>query len=74
MAGIERARARVDPKSGTLDVRCRAVVSPFVDLAATGPEVERAVVERLGHATGLPVRTVRVRAVVQEERARRGVR
>jgi len=74
VAGIERARARVDPKSGTLDVRCRAVVSPFVDLAATGPEVERAVVERLGHATGLPVRTVRVRAVVQEERARRGVR
>jgi len=74
VAGIERARARVDPKGGALDVRCRAVVSPLIDLATTGPEVERAVAERLSHATGLPVRTVRVRAVVQEERARRGVR
>lgn len=74
VAGVEQARARVDPKGGALNVRCQVLVSPFTDLATTGPEVERTIAERLTQATGLPVRTVQLRAVVQEERARRHVR
>jgi hypothetical protein len=74
VAGIERVHARVQPHKQALRVRCRALVSPSVDLAAAGPELERTVAERLRHVTGLPVRSVRVRTVVQEERARRRVR
>jgi len=74
VTGVERARARVEPKNGALDVRCRALVTPFADLATMGPEVERTIAAGLTRATGLPVRTVRMRAVVQGERARRQVR
>ena len=74
VAGIERARARVAPRRGALTVRCRALVSPYADLATAGAEVRRALADRLHHATGLPVRAVRVRTAVQEERARRRVR
>ncbi len=74
ISGVERVRARVEPRRGGLEVRGRALVSPFIDLAQAGPQLERAIAERLERVTGLPVRTVRVRTVVQEERARRTVR
>jgi len=74
VSGVERLRARVEPRCGGLDVRCRALVSPFIDLAQAGPQLERTVAEHLERVTGLPVRTVRVRTVVQEERAHRTVR
>lgn len=72
--GIERVRARVEPKNGTLTVRCHAVVSPYVNLATAGPELEQSIAQRLETVTGLPVQVVQVRTVVQEERARRSVR
>lgn len=73
--GIERAQARVMPGRGALTVRCRALISPFVDLATTGPAVERMVADRLHNTTGLPVQAVQLRATVQEDvRARRHVR
>ncbi len=74
IAGIEHVRARVQPHQEALTVRCRAWVSPYAHLATAGPELERTIADRLHQVTGLPVRTVRVRAVVQEERARRRVR
>ncbi len=74
VAGIERVRARVDPLKGGLSVRGRALVSPYVELATAAPALEQAIVARLERATGLPVRTVRLRTVVQEEHAHRGVR
>jgi hypothetical protein len=49
-------------------VRCQALVSPYVDLATIGPELQRTIANRLQHVTGLPVQTVRVRTTVQEER------
>jgi hypothetical protein len=72
--GIEGVRARVEPKNGTLAVRCRALVSPYVELATAAPELERSIAVRLEQVTGLPVRTVQVRTELQEERARRRVR
>jgi hypothetical protein len=42
-----------------------------VDLATTGPELQRTIAERLQHVTGLPVQ---VRTTVQEERPRRQLR
>jgi hypothetical protein len=74
VAGIEHVRARVQPHKRALTVRCRARVSPYVNLATAGPDLERTIADRLHHVTGLPVRTVRVRTVVQKERARRRVR
>ncbi len=74
IAGIEQVRARVDPSKGGLSVRGRALVSPHVELATAAPELEQAIVGRLEHATGLPVRTVRLRTVIQDQRAHRGVR
>lgn len=74
VAGIEQVRAWVQPHQRALTVRCHARVSPYANLATAGPELERTIADRLHQVTGLPVRTVRVRAVVQEERARRRVR
>ncbi len=74
VSGIEKMRARVEPRRGGLEVRCRALVSPFIDLSQAGPQLERAIAAHLERVTGLPVRAVRVRTVVQEERARRQVR
>ena len=74
VSGVERLRARVEPRGGGLEVRCRALVSPFIDLAQAGPQLERAIAAHLERVTGLPVRAVRVRTVMQEERARRQVR
>ena len=74
VAGIERVRARVDPRKGGLSVRGHALVSPYVELATAGPQLEQAITERLERATGLPVRRVRLRTVIQEEHARRSVR
>src|ERR671935_455640 len=74
ISGIERVRARVEPRRRALMVRCRALVSPYVDLATAGPALQRTIADRLQHATGLPVQTVRVRTTVQEARARRQVR
>lgn len=72
--GIERARARVNPARETLRVRCQAVVSPYAELATAGPAVEQRVKEHLERLTGVPVREVRMRATVQNERASRRVR
>ena len=74
VSGIERVRARVEPRRRALMVRCRALVSPYVDLATAGPALQRTIADRLHHVTGLPVQMVRVRTTVQEERARRQVR
>ena len=74
VSGIERVRARVEPRRRALAVRCRALVSPYADLATAGPELQRTIADRLQHVTGLPVQTVRVRTTVQEQRARRQVR
>ena len=74
VSGVKRVRARVELRRRALLVRCRALVSPYVDLATTGPELQRTIAERLQHVTGLPVQTVRVRTTVQEARARRQVR
>jgi hypothetical protein len=74
VAGIERVRARVEPRRRALTVRCRALVSPYADLATAAPELQRTITDRLHHVTGLPVRAVRVRTIVQQERARRRVR
>ena len=71
--GIERVTARVDPQRAALRVRCRALVSPYAELATAGPAVERAVKEHLERLTGVPVREVRLRAAMQDERARRKV-
>jgi hypothetical protein len=57
-----------------LAVRCRALVSPYADLAAVGPALQRTIADRLQHVTRLPVQTVRVRTTVQEARAQRQVR
>jgi hypothetical protein len=67
-------RARVEPQRRALMVRCRALVSPYADLAVVGPELQRTIADRLRHVTGLPVQTVRVRTTVQEGRPRRQVR
>jgi hypothetical protein len=74
VSGIERVRARVEPRRRALMVRCRALVSPYADLATAGTALQRTIADRLQHATGLPVQTVRVRTTVQEARARRQVR
>lgn len=74
VSGIERVRARVDSTKGGLSVRGRALVSPYVELATAAPQLEQAIAGRLERATGLPVRAVRLRTVVHEEHARRGVR
>lgn len=74
VAGIERVRARVNPTKGGLAVRGRALVSPYVELATAGPQLEQAIALRLERATGLPVHTVRLRADVQHTRAPRTVR
>jgi len=74
VSGVERLRARVEPRRGGLEVRCRALVSPFIDLAQAGPQLERAIAAHLERVTGLPVHVVHVRTVVQEERTRRQVR
>ena len=71
VSGVERARARVELRRRALLVRCRALVSPYVDLATTAQELQRTIAERLQHVTGLPVQ---VRTTVQEERPRRRVR
>lgn len=72
--GVERARARVERRRDTLAVRCRALISPFANLQVTGTEIERRVAEDLSRVTGVAVAGVRVRATVQEGRARRRVR
>jgi hypothetical protein len=69
--GVERVRARVERRRDTLAVRCRALISPFADLTTTGTEIERRVAADLGRMTGVAVAGVRVRATVQEGRARR---
>ena len=74
VSGIERVRARVEPRRRALTVRCRALVSPYANLATAGPELQRTIADRLQHVTGLPVQTVRVRTTVQQERARRQAR
>lgn len=74
VAGVERARARVEPRKGKLAVRCRALVSPFAELATAGSAIERTVATDLGRLTGLPIDGVRVRTAVQDPRARRRVR
>ncbi len=74
LPGIERVRARVNMAHRALRVRCKALVSPYADLATTGPALEQRVKEQLEHLTGVPVREVRVRATVQDERASRKVR
>jgi hypothetical protein len=68
VSGVERVRARVELRRRALMVRCQALVSPYVDLATIGPELQRTIANRLQHVTGLPVQTVRVRTTVQEER------
>jgi hypothetical protein len=72
--GIERVTARVDPERAALRVRCRALIGPYTELTTAGPAVEQAVKEHLERLTGVPVREVRLRAAVQDERARRNVR
>ena len=76
VSGIERVRARVEPRrrARALAVRCRALVSPYADLATAGPELQRTIADRLQQVTGLPVQTVRVRTTVQQELARRQAR
>ncbi len=74
VAGIERVRARVDPGREALTVRCRALISPYAELSAAGPAIEHTVKERLERLTGMPVREVRVRATLQDDRAHRTVR
>jgi len=71
VVGVERARARVERRRNTLAVQCRAVLSPFSDLKATGAAIERRVTEDLGRVTGVAVGGVRVRATVRDEGARR---
>ena len=71
VAGVERARARVQPRRGALEVRCQTRIGPFADAAATKPAIASAVAEQLERVTGLPVRSVRVRTVVQETRRTR---
>jgi hypothetical protein len=71
VSGIERVRARVEPRRRA---RALAVRSPYADLATVGQELQRTVAARLQHVTGLPVQTVRVRTTVQQERARRQAR
>jgi len=74
VAGVERVRARVERRRNTLAVQCRAVLSPFSDLKATGAAIERSVTEDLSRVTGVAVGGVRVRATVRDEAARRPVR
>ncbi len=74
VAGIEHLHARVDMVKGRLVVRGRALVSPYVELATAGPQLEQAVANRLEQATGLPVLTVQLRTVVQNVKAQRTVR
>ncbi len=74
VTGVERVRARVERRRNTLAVQCRAVLSPFTDLKATGAAIERSVTEDLSRVTGVAVGEVRVRAILRDERARRLVR
>jgi len=74
VTGVERVRARVERRRNTLAVQCRAVLSPFTDLKATGAAIERSVTEDLSRVTGVAVEEVRVRATLRDERARRLVR
>ncbi|MDB5059448.1 MAG: hypothetical protein JWO59_2920 [Chloroflexi bacterium] len=74
VAGVERARARVDPTKEALQVRLQAVLSPYIELATAGPAIEQSVKGHLERFAGLPVREVRVRVTLQDERARRQVR
>lgn len=74
VAGVERVQARVERRRDQLAVSCRAVLSPFTDLTATGAAIERAVAEDLGRTTGVAVARVRVRATVRDEAAGRRVR
>ncbi len=74
VAGIEHLHARVDMVKGRLVVRGRALVSPYVELATAGQQLEQAVANRLEQATGLPVLTVQLRTVVQNVKAQRTVR
>jgi hypothetical protein len=74
VAGVERARCRVEPGREALTVRCRALISPHAQLATAGPAIEQTVKDSLEHLTGMPVRTVQVRATLQDERATRRVR
>jgi hypothetical protein len=74
VAGVERARARVEPGREALTVQCRALISPYAELATAGPAIEQTVKDQLERLTGMPVRTVRVRVTLQDERATRRVR
>jgi hypothetical protein len=71
VSGVERARAQVQVRHRALLVRCRALVSPYADLATTAQELQRTIADRLQHLTGLPVQ---VRTTVQEKRPRRQMR
>lgn len=69
--GVEGVRTRVYTYPAALDVQCRATVAPDVDLAAAGPHLAHAMADALGQATGLPMRGVHTRAVVQYPRKTR---
>lgn len=67
ISGIENVRGRVSqPREGMLAVRCDAYITPYTDLPAAGLELERRIAERLEGLTGIPVRDVRIRALMQE--------
>jgi len=67
ISGIEGARGKVSqPRDGALAVRCDAYITPHTDLPAAGLELERRIAERLEGLTGIPVRDVRIRALMQQ--------
>jgi len=70
ISGIESVRGRVSqPRDGTLAVRCDAYITPHTDLPAAGVELERRIAERLEGLTGIPVRDVRIRALMHQTKS-----